>query len=289
MPRFRPFRGDINFIGLEPDERSSKDLETSAEASEFRSYRIIPVGAWSRDEKVEIAFTRKPMCSSHFEPNTTFLNQFPDAKRFDVVGSGAVDCQTIDGIFVGVESSVDFIKLDLEGGELEVIRGGDRILRTCLGLHVEVCFHQLRQGQPLFGEIAAYLEKRNIDFIDFVALIRWERDSFRGAGQAVIADALFLRPPEGVAAALASGVLAAEKAKSYIAILFIYERFDLARRFMNLLSTLPAIADEKYLRSVGAILEKRKRSFDARFAILRTIGSAMAYSAAPNSSVHWLY
>ena len=109
LPRFRPFKGEINFVGLEPDERSYNDLVTSAEASEFRSYRIVPTGAWSRDQKVEISFTRKPMCSSHFQPNTKFLSQFPDPNRFDVVGSGAVDCQTIDDIFAQAVSSVDFI------------------------------------------------------------------------------------------------------------------------------------------------------------------------------------
>jgi hypothetical protein len=37
--------------------------------------------------------------------------------------------------------------------------------------------------QPLFGDICAYLEKCDLDFIDFTNLCRWERSLHSGLGQ----------------------------------------------------------------------------------------------------------
>lgn len=52
--------------------------------------------------------------------------------------------------------------------------------------------------QPLFGDICAYLEKCDLDFIEFTNLFRWERSVHNGLGQCVFGDALFLQKPEKI-------------------------------------------------------------------------------------------
>jgi FkbM family methyltransferase len=279
LPRWLPYRADISFIGLEPDERSSTALLASPESAEYRSYRIIPSGAWSRRGPVGIAFTRKPMCSSHFQPNVPFLSRFPDAARFDVVGKGEVECQTLDDL-LGGEEKADFIKLDLEGGELDVLRGSPRILAEVLGLHVEVAFHPLRLNQPLFGDVTAYLSDRGKEFIEFLFISRWERDGFRNLGQAVFADALYLVPPEAVSP---------ERVRPYLAILLIYERYDLAVRLLDLLSASDDFRDREFLKQARGIVLNSKHSFDSRFRLSRKLGIAWGKLAAPNDSFHHHY
>jgi FkbM family methyltransferase len=157
IPRWSPYRADIAFIGVEPDARSLSVLLNSPESKLFRSYEIIPFGAWNRTGTVGISFTRKPMCSSHFAPNIAFLSRFPEVERFDIVGSTEVECRMVDDLLAGSGKSVDFIKLDLEGGELAVIEGATKSIEGCMGLHVEVCFQSIRDGQPLFGDITNFL------------------------------------------------------------------------------------------------------------------------------------
>lgn len=289
LPRWHAFRNDIAFIGLEPDERSSKALLESPEASDYRSYRIIPWGAWSHRGNVGISFTRKPMCSSHFLPNMAFLARFEEVDRYDVVSAGQVECQTIDSLLANATESVDFIKLDLEGGEIEVLRGADRVLDRCLGLHVEVSFQSLRSGQPLFGDVSAYLNEKDLEFVDFVALIRWERDAFRGAGQSVIGDALFLRSPESLAAWIGADATRQAKARSYLAILLIYERYDLGLRFLDLLERSGLPLDADYVRAVRAVFTDRRRSFAKRLKAAEMLGAVVANSGARDSSFHYLY
>src|ERR1700691_3071678 len=91
IPRWYPHRESVTFTGIEPDQRSIPDLLNSHDAKVFRSYEIIPAGAWSRSGPVGISFTRKPMCSSHFTPNFPFISRFPDAARFDIVGSTEIE------------------------------------------------------------------------------------------------------------------------------------------------------------------------------------------------------
>src|SRR5580658_1911160 len=154
IPRWQPYRGDVAFTGIEPDERSIPELLNSPDAKAFKSYDIVPFGAWNRSGPVPITFTRKPMCSSHFQPNIPFLSRFPNPERFDVVGSSDVACRTLDDLLGGSGKPCDFIKLDLEGGELAVLEGARATLGSCLGLHIEVSFQPIRDTQPLFGDVA---------------------------------------------------------------------------------------------------------------------------------------
>jgi FkbM family methyltransferase len=289
IPRWSPFRADIAFVGVEPDARSVSALLNSPESQSFRSYEIVPFGAWNRTGAVSISFTRKPMCSSHFSPNIPFLSRFKEAERFDIVGSTEVECRTIDDLLSGSGKAVDFIKLDLEGGELAVLEGATKSIEGCMGFHVEVCFQSIRESQPLFGDIKNFLMLRGIEFVDFVALIRWERDSFRGLGQAIFGDALFLRAPENVVALAGENGLTARRARSYVAILVIYERFDLATRFIELLRKGVPVLDENELTRLAAIVGRRKAMFDRHYRWVSLFGQAFSHYAGENFSLHLIY
>jgi len=289
LPRWHPYRGDIAFVGLEPDSRSSAALLASPEAAEFREYRIIPHGAWNREGSIGISFTRKPMCSSHFQPNIDFLSRFPEAERFDVVGSGEVECKTIDELLGQLAgAAADFIKLDLEGGELAVLQGATKTLETCLGLHIEVCFQRLRKEQPLFGDVSEFLLQKGIEFVDFVTIIRWERTGYRGIGQAVFADALYLRSPENLVQLASAGKVDGGKIKAYLATLLIYERYDLALKTLELASATGLQLDPAYLQGARAVFEGRKRKFDRQVRLLSRLGM-LGLSSSPNGAIHYLY
>jgi hypothetical protein len=82
----------------------------------------------------------------------------------------------------------DLIKLDVQGYELEVLRGGEACLRHARAVLCEVSFKVFYSGQPLFHEIVAFLAARGFTL------------SALGAGTALgaplgQADALFLRSP----------------------------------------------------------------------------------------------
>ena len=57
-------------------------------------------------------------------------------------------------------SQVDFLKLDTQGSELMVLQGAEASLRSTRALEVEVEFNPIYVGQPLFGDVDAFLRAR---------------------------------------------------------------------------------------------------------------------------------
>lgn len=59
--------------------------------------------------------------------------------------------------------SVDWIKADVEGAELDILKGAPRALGAALGISIEALFRPVRIGQPTFHQVDAYLDKRGFD------------------------------------------------------------------------------------------------------------------------------
>ena len=60
-------------------------------------------------------------------------------------------------------AALDMLKIDVQGAELSVFKGGRERLQRAVAVHTEVCFLSLHKGQPLFGEID--LELRGLGLI----------------------------------------------------------------------------------------------------------------------------
>lgn len=61
----------------------------------------------------------------------------------------------------------DIMKLDVQGYELEVLKGAGNYLKQVQYLIVEVSFKEYYEGQPLFLDIAGYLNKYNFKIYAF--------------------------------------------------------------------------------------------------------------------------
>ena len=214
-PRWAKIKESIGYVGFEPDNRDEK-VKTLG----FKSHRVIPFALGSLNSKLKLNISRDIGKTSVYEPNIEYLSQYPNWRRFETIKMEEVDARTIDEL--GFEN-IDFIKLDIQGGELNALLGASKSLDSVLGIELEVEFKDLYLNQPLFGDISQFLTDKEFEFIDFVNLCRWERNGFTGLGTCAFGDALFLRTPEF----MAESNLSEQKIAQYIAILYIYNRFDL--------------------------------------------------------------
>ena len=105
--------------------------------------------------------------SSLFKPKTEALNFFNGFSSFGEVQSiEKVQTTRLDDI-ENVKPP-DFLKMDVQGAELEIIKNGTNKLEDCLALQLEVSYFNLYEKQPSFGEVDVYL--RELGFIPHMFL-----------------------------------------------------------------------------------------------------------------------
>jgi FkbM family methyltransferase len=241
-PRWAKISAYLNYFGFEPDSRTIQ-LDPN---KEFKSYTVIPSLVSNKTEKKNLYISHEEGKSSIYQPNSEFISRFPNPRRFETVKTVSFETSTIDDL---IKKEIDFIKLDIQGAELDALQGSPEVLKSVLGIESEVEFIELYKSQPLFGHVNDFLLKQGFEFIDFTNLRRWERGHLGEIGQCVFGDALYLRSPEFIS----SGRYSEIKIRRYISILFLYNRFDLIE---VVLRNNPVVASK--LEKFNSLLSKKK-------------------------------
>jgi len=81
---------------------------------------------------------------------------------------------------------VDFIKLDLQGYEVEALKGGQRLLERTRVITTEAMFVPLYEGQPLFADIDQFLRAQGFRLFNLYELYTQQ------SGQLTVGDAVYL-------------------------------------------------------------------------------------------------
>lgn len=113
--------------------------------------------------------TDYPMTGSLYPPNDAALALYPDVQRFmQRRAHHAVPTQRLDDI--ADIARIDFLKMDVQGGELSVLQGAQRLLTDTLVVQAEVEFVPLYQGQPLFTDVDGFLRAAGFQFHTFLGM-----------------------------------------------------------------------------------------------------------------------
>jgi hypothetical protein len=132
----------------------------------------------------------------------------PDQKRLEmfngfppfgqVVAEEPIETKRLDDI--AELPPIDLLKIDIQGGELDVFRGGGDALANAVAIHTEVSFVPLYEGQPVLGDIDLDLRARGFIPHHFAAIKRWAiapvtfGGDFRVPGNQLLeADAVYVR------------------------------------------------------------------------------------------------
>lgn len=89
-----------------------------------------------------------------------------------------VPLRTLDSlVFTGELRRPDLVKLDVQGYELEVLRGAVSVLEHAQVLLVELSFRRLYAGQPLAHEVITFLGQRDFRIADICTYSQRARDA----------------------------------------------------------------------------------------------------------------
>ncbi|MBM3524388.1 MAG: FkbM family methyltransferase [Alphaproteobacteria bacterium] len=195
-PPYSPLlRNEIaDVIGFDPDRASLDELNKRKSAREtYLPYAV----ADGRRHKLHRCFN--PGMSSLLEPNKEVLRLFHGFTGWaTVLSTEDVETKRLDDI--EETRGLDYLKLDIQGAELMALENATDRLRDALVVQVEVEFLRMYVQQPLFGDVASFMQSRGFQFHRFHPLVNrvivplaLRDDLYAGLSQALWADAVFVR------------------------------------------------------------------------------------------------
>jgi len=226
--QWRPIADLARVIGFEPDQDECKRL--NAECMRLNaegSMEFYPCALHSSPGEYIFYLTESEYCHGFRPCDPKYFGRFPNAINNKVRGDVTVRADSLDNfVTTAALDHVDFIKIDTEGSELDVLQGARASLnaKRVLGLLVEVWWDPRLKNQPSFAELDSFIRQHGFTFFD-IECLRYPRNSlpvgrmtraFKGSpfralrrfadvlsfptpyrhfGQILTADALYFRDP----------------------------------------------------------------------------------------------
>ena len=185
-----------NILAFEVD----KDLCERLNKTSRPGLKFFPTALGRTEETRPFYETKHPMCCSLYKPNERLISLYNNFEVAQLKSEGSIETVSLD--FFAKENNIqsaDFIKIDIQGAELDVFQGGRNILSQIVAMVCEVEFIPHYIDQPLFGDVCAFLSREDIMFHKFLGLAGRALSPIvvgnnpNNATQHIWSDAVFIR------------------------------------------------------------------------------------------------
>ena len=116
---------------------------------------------WSKNEEKDFYLTKNKVSSSLYKPNFEILDKFKNFDDHTLVKQKKVFTKSVSGL--SNIDKLDFVKLDAEGAELEILKGFDKKIEELMGIEIEVQFIERYIESPLFFEVNKFLNDNGFE------------------------------------------------------------------------------------------------------------------------------
>lgn len=210
-------------LGFEPNREEYDKLVTGTTDAQrffgwntpFKKTRFHPYAVWDQDGEFDFFITNGPGACTMMGPTTEVARNlfylYPMSSRrqksFEELHSGVVrttrvECRRLDAL-VDRNTTIDFLKLDVEGGEANVLAGAKELLANNQILAVRAEFQMLHyyREHPVLHVQHRILDDAGFRLVDLdTAHVRYRQGRFDlpddcNKGMLVAGDALYIRDP----------------------------------------------------------------------------------------------
>ncbi len=246
-------RRGVRLIGFDADPAECARL--NAERHGLLAREVHPVFIGGVDGETPFHLYRARGESSARLPDAGFAVHFAH-DSFAVDETITVDARTLDSFWreQGALPPPDFIKLDAQGTEYEILEAASECLAEAFMVQAEVQFTPQYEGQALFDQVMALMRARDFELLHLARVFQQRKD-YPGIakGQLTFGDAWFVRRLDTLAD------VSPERLVRYALLLINYGALDLAHAVLRT-HTLPdnahrTVAD--YLRKHSGTRTKR--------------------------------
>ena len=172
-------------VSFEPLSKSFRRLSRRAMTDRAWECRQLALG--DTDGSAEMHISRNPVASSLLPICARSIAANADTAY---VGREKASVARLDSLWSELATTNDrvFLKLDVQGYEMQVLRGAAKALPNTSGIETELSLVPLYEGQALFHEMLDFLESAGFDL---VSLERGMTD--RRTGEVLQVDGIFVR------------------------------------------------------------------------------------------------
>lgn len=194
------FAPNLKIYGFDADEEAC--AQANADLARRNIHWIekhIPIALSNTIGRKTLYITKHPMCSSLYAPNEPLLvrlSGLPELMNLDYTLE--VETTTLE-VFCQAEGieTIDFLQVDVQGADLQVLQGASSLLQNILAIQIEVEFSPLYINQPLFADVDTYLRSQGFSLFDLLMARRLRARSpvanTRHPGQVLWGDAFYFR------------------------------------------------------------------------------------------------
>jgi len=211
-PGLWPFAFATEAVGFEPDPVAFEKLAGAPETF-WKKTQILPVAIGGENGMRTLHLPADPQAASLLGPSELTGPARTKDHFFKINETLEVETQTMDHVLQGANGMPpEYLKIDIEGAELEVLKNSPQTVKHLLAVKVEVAFDHFRAGQPMAADIMSFLESAGFVLMDFTGPSYWRTQSnivhplmdkapmYYSRGQLVHVDFLYFRRPERLAA-----------------------------------------------------------------------------------------
>tara|TARA_B100000686_G_scaffold319563_1_gene370425 strand:+ start:2867 stop:3889 length:1023 start_codon:yes stop_codon:yes gene_type:complete len=200
---FIPIGTQTDVVGFEPnlDEYTKLLKRQSTDKNSWHSLNYLPLALGKKEINRPFYILNAEDLSSFLHPNINLLsenNPSADLTNWQIKTTAMLDTVPLDEVQVHTGHPInlaDFIKLDTQGSELEIMQSGNKhVLNSLVGIEIEVGFLEIYKNQPIFSDVDLFLRDRGFDLY---RLDRYYGPRFgHSAIQIKWANALYLKNPK---------------------------------------------------------------------------------------------
>ena len=161
--------------GFEPDINEAKRLTSS-----YKNRVYFGTGLWSKRTKRKLYINENEPTSSMYPPNTQFIQDFEpqhwvNRKTKSIV---EVQCEKPDTVLEENGVIPDFIKIDTQGAELEILKGSESILREYHPMvTAETWCAEVYEGAPMMHEVIEYMHSLGYQIFRMELAAAWRHNT----------------------------------------------------------------------------------------------------------------
>ena len=166
----------MKYLCFEPDTSEAEALRLNFAQNPQIHALVSECALGATSGSATLYLTHSRPCSSLLKPNAALLDMFAHRGLFEVEKELSIPIVSLDAELKRLGSFGDFIKADVQGYELEVLRGGVEAVSQSIGCELEVSFIEIYKDQPLFAEVDQWMRSKGY-FLADLERFWWRRSA----------------------------------------------------------------------------------------------------------------